>query len=122
MIIGKKRRRRDNKKNHNDEQESGVSSRRKKIITSCEHLDREFYAKGMCKNCYHKKGRTKPAKCCPNRTMYSKDLCQNCYMKQYGKERRKENKTAKIAAKAAKKLTIDKCQDSSETITKKGST
>lgn len=54
----------------------------------------------MCKNCYHKKGRTKKAVCCPDKMMYSRTLCQNCYMKQYGKEKRRENRNAKAAAKA----------------------
>ena len=30
---------------------------------------------------------------------YAKDLCQNCYMKHYGKEKRKENRNAKAAAR-----------------------
>jgi len=79
MIIGKKRqRRRKEKKNKGDNVDgvsAGVSSRKKKVITNCEHVDREFYARGMCKNCYHKKGRTKKAECCPDRMLYSKNLC-----------------------------------------------
>ena len=104
MIIGKKRqRRRSEKKNKDanaDKSSAGVSSRKKKVITNCEHTDREFYARGMCKNCYHKKGRVKRAECCPDKMMYSRSLCQNCYMKQYGKERRRENRNARAAAKA----------------------
>jgi len=100
MIIGKRRRRPKQKKVEN-ENESKSSLRKKKVVTSCEHVDREYYARGMCKNCYHKKGRTKPAICCPEKAMYSKNLCQNCYMKHYGKEKRKETKIAKIAAKAS---------------------
>jgi hypothetical protein len=72
--------------------------RKKKVITDCEHHDREFYAKGMCKNCYHKYGRNKPANCCPNKKMYALGLCQNCYMKHYGKEKRGEKSSFKIAA------------------------
>lgn len=98
MLIGKRRRRPNKKKMEEDE--SGASHRKKKVVTGCEHVDREYYARGMCKNCYHKKGRTKPALCCPNKTMYSKNLCQNCYMKHYGKEKRRETKNARIAAKA----------------------
>ena len=103
LIIGKKRRRRNKKPTEEDcPSKSGQSSqRKKKEITNCEHVDRDFYAKGMCKNCYHKKGRTKPASCCPDKKMYSLNLCQNCYMKRYGKEKRKENKNAKAAARMA---------------------
>ena len=101
MIVGKKRRRSKKKNNGNDAESGGVSARKKNQITECEHTDREFYARGMCKNCYHKKGRTKKATCCPDKMMYSRGLCQNCYMKQYGKEKRRENRNAKAAAKAA---------------------
>lgn len=90
-ITGKKRRRK--RKNDLEGQDGGASgARKKKEITNCEHPHREFYAKGMCKNCYHKKGRIKPAECCPEKKMYALNLCQNCYMKHYGKEKRKENK------------------------------
>lgn len=93
--IGKKRRRK--RKNDMDEGLEGEAAlaRKKKEITECEHVDREFYAKGMCKNCYHKKGRMKPAECCPDKKMYALNFCQNCYMKHYGKEKRKENKVTK---------------------------
>ena len=68
------------------------------MITDCDHHDREFYAKGMCKNCYHKHGRNKIAECCPNKKMYALGLCQNCYMKHYGKEKRSEKSNSKNAA------------------------
>lgn len=29
----------------------------RKLITMCEHVDGDYYAGGMCKNCYHSKGR-----------------------------------------------------------------
>lgn len=93
QIIGKKRMRQ--KKKKEDSAVDGDSSRKKRDITNCEHPDREFYAKGMCKNCYHKHGRNKPATCCASKKMYAKSLCQNCYMKQYGKGKRIENKIAK---------------------------
>lgn len=103
MIIGKKRRRHNKKKADDgscmDESGHGSSQRKKKVITNCEHSERNFYAKGMCKNCYHKQGRTKLASCCPDKKLYAKKLCQNCYMKHYGKEKRKENRNAKAAAR-----------------------
>lgn len=74
---------------------AGESKRETRVVTACEHTDRKFYAKGFCKNCYHKKGRTKPAECHPDKRMYANKLCQNCYMKKYGKERRKETKKTK---------------------------
>ena len=104
MIVGKKRRRPKKKKADEDDEDKdqslhGSSQRKKKVVTNCEHSDRDFYAKGMCKNCYHKQGRTKLAICCPDKKLYAKKLCQNCYMKHYGKEKRKENRVAKAAAR-----------------------
>ena len=111
MIIGKKRRRQCKKKADESNQDNegcmggaksgqnSSSQRKKKVVTNCEHSERDFYAKGMCKNCYHKQGRTKLASCCPDKKLYAKKLCQNCYMKHYGKEKRKENRNAKAAAR-----------------------
>jgi hypothetical protein len=31
-------------------------TRHRKLITKCKHTDDEYYAKGMCKKCYHNKG------------------------------------------------------------------
>jgi hypothetical protein len=49
-----------------------------------------FYSKGMCRNCYHARGRKKPSQNCDhiNRPNYALGLCKNCYLKQYHKERR----------------------------------
>lgn len=41
---------------------SEIGTRHRKVITECPHVDQEYYAKGMCRNCYHNKGqRTKKA-------------------------------------------------------------
>lgn len=41
---------------------SELATRHRKVITECPHVDQEYYAKGMCRNCYHNKGqRTKKA-------------------------------------------------------------
>ena len=100
LLIGKKRRRHKKKVEELSDGKSGTnfSQRVKKVITNCEHSDREFYAKGMCKNCYHKRGRNKPAECCPKKKMYALGLCQNCYMKHYGKEKRKESRNTRNAS------------------------
>lgn len=36
-------------------------------ITDCEHVDAQFYSKGLCKNCYHKRGRVKLATGCQHK-------------------------------------------------------
>lgn len=69
--------------------------RKKNMITKCEHTDQKYYAKGMCTNCYFKKGREKRATCCPDKPKYAKGVCQNCYMKKYSKGKRQQNKEAK---------------------------
>jgi hypothetical protein len=64
--------------------------RKNKKITECPHVNETFYSKGMCRNCYHAKGRKKPASKCEHTTRpnYALGLCKNCYLKKYHKERR----------------------------------
>ena len=47
----------------------------------------------MCKNCYHLKGRSKPAYRCPHPTQpnYARGLCKNCYLTEYHKVYKKKN-------------------------------
>ena len=40
--------------------------RAKRIIDKCAHVDRPYYAKGMCNHCYHAYGRTSLASNCPH--------------------------------------------------------
>ena len=40
---------------------NGKEVKHRKKIINCSHVTEEYYAKGMCKNCYHNKGRTKLA-------------------------------------------------------------
>lgn len=62
----------------------------KRIITACKHVNDNYYSKGMCKNCYHREGRTIPARCHANKPHYSRGMCQACYMKEYSKKNPKE--------------------------------
>ena len=59
-------------------------------MTSCPHINLDFYAKGMCKNCYHSRGREKPADKCPHvdRANYAHGICKNCYLSAYHRHRR----------------------------------
>jgi hypothetical protein len=36
----------------------------RKVISKCPHMTKTYYANGMCKNCYHSKGRKKLATQC----------------------------------------------------------
>lgn len=60
-----------------------------KQITDCPHTKAKHYAKNMCSNCYHTKGRNKaPWKCQhKNRMHYALGLCQNCYHVNYMKRK-----------------------------------
>jgi hypothetical protein len=59
--------------------------RQRKKINKCPHTDRKHYAKNMCHNCYHRKGKSKMAYACPhtNKSHYSAGMCQNCYLAKY---------------------------------------
>lgn len=64
--------------------------RKNKKITECPHTSEAFYSKGMCRNCYHAKGRKKPSSKCEHtsRPNYALGLCKNCYLKKYHRDRR----------------------------------
>jgi len=52
-----------------------------KTVTACPHVDSKHYAKNLCSNCYHRKGRDKKAWACKHvdRIHYAHGLCHNCY-------------------------------------------
>lgn len=63
-------------------------TKHKKLISKCPHQDGEYYANGMCRNCYHSNGRKKAAFVClhTGRLHYAKGLCKNCYLRLYHKK------------------------------------
>lgn len=75
-------------------------------MVRCPHRDRQYYAKGMCVNCYHKMGRTKKAWACehPTRAHYSKGLCKYCYLANYYKKRNlvKRDKSSSNSARRSR--------------------
>ena len=62
--------------------------RNSKLCENCPHTSAPHYAKGMCSNCYHSKGRSKkPWNCVHvNKAHYALGLCQNCYQMAYIKK------------------------------------
>ncbi len=52
-------------------------------VTDCPHLLQRAYARGMCRRCYNKYGRTKLATGCPHKTrlMFCKKLCKSCFLR-----------------------------------------
>eukprot|EP00347_Sterkiella_histriomuscorum_P012957 403366569 len=70
----------------------------------CEHTEEKYYANGLCRNCYHRKGRNKYATECPHSTslLYAKGLCKNCYQNVYNRFNLHKNKINK---------NMDRCSD-----------
>ena len=64
------------------------TKRNQKFCYDCPHHNSPHYAKGMCSNCYHSKGRKKKPWKCPhtNKFHYAHGLCQNCYQIRYMKK------------------------------------
>lgn len=84
--------------------------RKRREIFKCPHTDKKHYAKNMCHNCYHRKGKTKMAHACghPERSHYSSGMCQNCYLAKYylkRKNKAEEKAKAKLDAETAKSST-----------------
>jgi len=66
-----------------------VEKKHRKRIDKCPHQMAAYYANGMCKNCYHSKGRKKMASQCGHgdRLLYAKGQCKNCYLSSYHKNK-----------------------------------
>ena len=66
--------------------------RNQKYCDACPHHNAPHYAKGMCSNCYHSKGREKKPWNCPHskKFHYALGLCQNCYQMRYMKKQNDE--------------------------------
>ena len=81
-----------NNNNNNNNDNNDILNKKKKrtikICNNCPHKYAIHYAKGMCSNCYHSKGRIKKPWNCPhtNKTHYALGLCQNCYQMAYIKK------------------------------------
>jgi hypothetical protein len=62
-----------------------VVVKHRKEITKCPHKEQDYYASGMCRNCYHSKGRNKTATLCEHtdRKLYAKGVCKACYLRDY---------------------------------------
>ena len=77
------------KKESKDQKILGRKKRRDtKMCTARPHKNAMHYAKNMCSNCYHAKGRSKKPWNCPhvNKSHYALGLCQNCYQMNYIKK------------------------------------
>lgn len=92
------------------EQKTIPGQRKRREIFKCPHTDKVHYAKNMCHNCYHRKGKTKMAHACghTDRSHYSSGMCQNCYLAKYylkRKSKQEEKAKAKLESEAAKSTT-----------------
>lgn len=70
------------------------------MITRCEHVNDHYYASGMCKNCYHSKGRIKKAELCEHkdRKLYARGVCKACYLRDYHNRLRNAQEESKSHA------------------------
>lgn len=80
--------------NDEDDEDEEFLDKKRKINYSCPncpHKDAPHYAKGMCSNCYHTKGRKKKPTKCPHKekALYALGVCQNCYQMNYVKKQKK---------------------------------
>ena len=84
--------------------EAILNDRKRREIFKCPHVDKKHYAKNMCHNCYHRRGKTKMATACEhtNKPHYSNGLCQNCYLSQYYLKRKKKMEEKDALEKAKK--------------------
>ena len=105
---------------------SQKTKRNQKYCNACPHHNAPHYAKGMCSNCYHSRGRKKKPWKCPhlNKFHYAHGLCQNCYQMKYMK---KQNNDGLKLPHSNSNLdfeelsnTIEEIMEKSESVNKKG--
>ena len=72
-----------------------VLTKHRRIVSKCPHKHAPYYAKGMCRNCYHSKGRNKKATKCGHeaRAMYAKGICRACYLRRYHKSKKEDERS-----------------------------
>lgn len=82
-----------------------------KDIFMCTHRDKKHYAKNMCHNCYHRKGKTKLATGCEHtdKPHYSNGKCQSCYLAEYYVRRKKQ--PVKVGSKRARNEDASEIED-----------
>lgn len=86
---------------------SVLLTKHRKRITKCPHKHQEYYAKGMCKNCYHNKGtRSKKASECEHKTRdhYAKGLCKNCYLHFFHIKKKARRASAETCTSGPKRI------------------
>lgn len=86
---------------------SVLLTKHRKRITKCPHKTQEYYAKGMCKNCYHNKGtRSKKATACEHKTRdhYAKGLCKNCYLHFFHIKKKARRESAETSTSGPKRI------------------
>ena len=103
------------------------TKRNQKYCNACPHHNAPHYAKGMCSNCYHSRGRKKKPWKCPhlNKFHYAHGLCQNCYQMKYMKKQNDDGikiiqSSSNLDFEELSNNSIDEIKEKSDSGNKKG--
>ena len=104
------------------------TKRNQKYCNACPHHNAPHYAKGMCSNCYHSRGRKKKPWKCPhlNKFHYAHGLCQNCYQMKYMKKQNDDSGIKVLHSSSNLELeelsinSFDDIKEKSESVVKRG--
>lgn len=104
------------KKRKNAAKPNGKAIKHRKVITKCAHVEEHYYASGMCKNCYHSKGRNKMASKCEHhdRKLYARGVCKACYLREYHNRLKMEAEAAEQPSSLQKIQSSEKRQKLSD--------
>jgi hypothetical protein len=74
------------------------------VVTKCEHTSATYYAQGLCRNCYHSKGRNKLATECEHtdRKLYARGICKACYLRTFQYKKQAAKPKAAVSKKNKK--------------------
>ena len=104
------------------------TKRNQKYCNACPHHNAPHYAKGMCSNCYHSRGRKKKPWKCPhlNKFHYAHGLCQNCYQMKYMKKQNDDGgirvlqSSSNLDFEELSNNSFDDIKERSESVVKRG--
>ena len=79
-------------------QKEKIITKSRRIITNCPHTSMKYYAKGMCKKCYHNHGREKKATECEHtdKPLYARGHCKQWYLSKYKEKNQTDKRNKRI--------------------------
>lgn len=99
-------------------QKEKIISKNRRIISKWPHSFLKYYAKGMCKKCYHSFGREKKAYEWghDDKPLYAKGYCKQCYLSKYKEKLHTASGIAPLSNRSKKYSQTSTMQNNAEVL------